>query len=178
MVTIFLITYMVQFVGHFTSPLIILVFGKDYTILGFILGLLIIFGIGIFSNQYIIKKIFHWLEVFINKIPVIKTIYSSSRDIGKMFDHNNSTSFKQSVLIDYPVKGSKSIGFITNENCSFNSELSKTAVFVPTTPNPTNGFLIYLDNEDIIYLDIPVEDAIKMVISLGVYGTNKSINKK
>ncbi len=95
-----------------------------------------------------------------------------------MFDHNNSTSFKQSVLIDYPVKGSKSIGFITNENCSFNSELSKTAVFVPTTPNPTNGFLIYLDNEDIIYLDIPVEDAIKMVISLGVYGTNKSINKK
>ncbi|MEA1975830.1 MAG: DUF502 domain-containing protein [Bacillota bacterium] len=145
-------------------------FGKNYTILGFFLTILFIYGIGVFSNQYIVEKFFHWLEVLINKIPVVKTIYSSIRDIGKMFNHDKSTSFKKAVLVDYPVKGSKCIGFITNENCNFNNKFSKTAVFVPTTPNPTSGFLLYLNSEDITYLDIPIEDAIKMVVSLGVYG--------
>jgi len=87
-----------------------------------------------------------------------------------MFNHDKSTSFKKAVLVDYPIKGSKSIGFVTNENCNFSDKFSKTAVFVPTTPNPTNGFLLYLNDEDIIYLDISVEDAIKMVVSMGVYG--------
>lgn len=168
-VTLFLITYIIRFTGRFTSPLIILIFGKDYTILGFLLSILIIYGIGVFSNQYIVEKFFHWLEVLINKIPVVKTVYSSIRDIGKMFNHDKNTSFKKAVLVDYPIKGSKSIGFITNESCNFNDKFSKIAVFVPTTPNPTNGFLLYLNDEDITYLDISVEDAIKMVVSMGVY---------
>ncbi|BEP28294.1 DUF502 domain-containing protein [Helicovermis profundi] len=173
MITLGLIMYIVNFVGRFTSPLVMLIFGKNYTGVGFIFGVLIILGIGTFSNQYVVKKFFHWLEVVINKIPVVKTIYSSIRDIGKMFDKDKSSSFKKAVLVDYPLKGSKCIGFITNDECIFDGKLSKTAVFVPTTPNPTSGFLLYVDKKDITFIDLPVEDAIKMVVSLGVYSSKK-----
>lgn len=105
------------------------------------------------------------------KIPIVRSIYRTSEDVVKTIFTSKTNSFKQVVAVRFPHHDTYSIGLITRENIPGLKETKhedSVAVFVPTTPNPTSGFLVMYKPEDLIYLDMKVEDAFKYIISCGV----------
>ena len=134
-----------------------------------ILTLIFITIIGGLSLSFIGKKFLQLVDDLFKKIPILRTIYSA---IGQMTDsfRNQEGNKKSVVLIEYPRKGTWAVGFATKKNSGeiknkTNKELVN--VFVPTTPNPTSGFLLMFPKEDLIYLDMSFEEASKFIVSAG-----------
>ena len=133
------------------------------------LAIILITFIGYLSLSFIGKKILQLFNDLLKKIPILRTIYSA---IGQMAETlaPNKKSRKSVVLIEYPRKGSWAVGFATKDN---KGEISKKTnqnlvnVFVPTTPNPTSGFLLMFPKEELIYLDVTFEEASKFRVSAG-----------
>ena len=134
-----------------------------------ILAIIFITLIGYLSLSFIGKKILQLFNDLLKRIPILRTIYSA---IGQMAESlaPNRKSKKSVVLVEYPRKGSWAVGFATKDN---KGEISKKTnqklvnVFVPTTPNPTSGFLLMFPKEDLIYLDMNFEEASKFIVSAG-----------
>jgi len=133
------------------------------------LTIIFITFIGGLSLSFIGKKFLQIIDDLFKKIPILRTIYSAVVQMTETFteDKNNKKSV---VLIEYPRKGTWAVGFATRDNTGeiknkTNRELVN--VFVPTTPNPTSGFLLMFPKEDIIYLDISFEEASKFIVSAG-----------
>ena len=104
-------------------------------------------------------------------MPVVRSIYGAIKQIMETVMSTNSDSFREVVLVEYPRKGIWVIGFVTGETKGEVQSLTKDKViniFVPTTPNPTSGFLLFIPQKDLVYMDMKVEDAVKMVISGGI----------
>ena len=139
-----------------------------------ILTLIFITIIGGLSLSFIGKKFLEIIDDLFKRIPILRTIYSA---IGQMTDsfRNQNSNKKSVVLVEYPRKGSWAVGFATKENTSEISRKTQKKlinVFVPTTPNPTSGFLLMIPKEDLIYLDFTFEEASKFIVSAGT--TNPS----
>jgi len=134
-----------------------------------IISIILITFIGWLSLSFIGKK---FLEIFNNilkKIPILRTIYSAFEQMLDIFNKKNGNK-KNVVLVEYPRKGSWAVGFATKENKSEISKKSKknlVNVFVPTTPNPTSGFLLMFPKEEVIYLDMSFEEASRFIVSAG-----------
>ena len=134
-----------------------------------ILAIIFITLIGYLSLSFIGKKILQLFNDLLKRIPILRTIYSA---IGQMAETlaPKRKSKKSVVLVEYPRKGSWAVGFATKDN---KGEISKRTnqklvnVFIPTTPNPTSGFLLMFPKEDIIYLDMNFEEASKFIVSAG-----------
>ena len=134
-----------------------------------VLAIIFITLIGYLSLSFIGKKILQLFNDLLKRIPILRTIYSA---IGQMAETlaPKRKSKKSVVLVEYPRKGSWAVGFATKDN---KGEISKKTnqklvnVFVPTTPNPTSGFLLMFPKEDIIYLDMSFEEASKFIVSAG-----------
>tara|TARA_B100000029_G_scaffold508911_1_gene596863 strand:- start:3183 stop:3803 length:621 start_codon:yes stop_codon:yes gene_type:complete len=134
-----------------------------------LLSIILITLIGGLSLSFIGKKVLQIFNDILKKIPILRTIYSA---IGQMAETlaPNKSSRKSVVLIEYPRKGSWAVGFATKEN---KGEISKKTnkelinVFVPTTPNPTSGFLLMFPKEEVVYLDMTFEEASKFIVSAG-----------
>ncbi len=139
--------------------------------IGIVIFSLIIIFIGVITRYYIGKKFLHLFEFILTKLPFIKRFYSAIKQVSNAILGDKKFIFKKVVLIEYPRRGAYTIGFLTSiiENGSkLGLENGKfCSVFVPTTPNPTSGFIIIIPEEEIIILDISVEDGMKYVISAG-----------
>lgn len=145
--------------------------------IGIILFLfLIIYLIGILANHYFGRQLFQIVENLLKKIPVISNIYSGTKQIIDSFSLTKKRKFLDVVLAEYPRKGCYSIGFVTGIIDFNKTKLLK--IFVPSTPNPTTGYLIYLKKSDVKYLDISVETALKLILSGGIIEINKIKIKK
>jgi uncharacterized membrane protein len=134
-----------------------------------IISIILITIIGWLSLSFIGKRILNFFNNILKKIPILRTIYSAISQMTETFTKKNSGS-KSVVLIEYPRKGAWAVGFATKENKGEISNKTKTNlinVFVPTTPNPTSGFLIMFPKDEIIYLDMSFEDASKFIVSAG-----------
>ena len=134
-----------------------------------IISIIIITLVGGLSLSFIGKKLFDFFETILNKIPILRTIYSAVGQLTETFAQNKGTK-KSVVLIEYPRKGTWAVGFATKENSGeikdkVGEELIN--VFVPTTPNPTSGFLLMFPKKDVIFLDISFEQASKFIVSAG-----------
>ena len=134
-----------------------------------IIALIIITFIGWLSLSFLGKKIFEILNNILKKIPILRTIYSA---IGQMTETFTKTGNDQKsvVLLEYPRKGIWAVGFATKENVGLIKNKVKEEiinVFVPTTPNPTSGFLLMVPKKDLIYLNISFEQASKFIVSAG-----------
>lgn len=134
--------------------------------LGLIIAFVTIFIIGLLVTNIIGSRINIIIESIFSKAPLVKSIYKPIKDIVDNFGSENNDNFKQVVLVNYPNEHTKSIGFVTKKNIC-HEDNNYSAVFIPTTPNPTNGFLVYFKHENMEELDIPVNEALKLVISLG-----------
>jgi uncharacterized membrane protein len=134
-----------------------------------IIAVIIITLIGWLSLSFLGKKFFEFINNILKKIPILRTIYSA---IGQMTESFAKTDNKQKsvVLFEYPRKGIWAVGFATKENEGLiKSKIKEDIinVFVPTTPNPTSGFLLMIPKKDLIYLDISFEQASKFIVSAG-----------
>ena len=146
-------------------------FGFDLPGLGVLLCLVILFFTGMFATNFLGQYLMRFWDYIIGRIPLVRTIYAGVKQIMETLFHSGSQAFRKVILVEYPRKGLWSIAFQTAHACKeINAETGEKmlAVFVPTTPNPTSGFLIFVPAKDIQQLNINVDVALKMVISLGV----------
>jgi len=139
-----------------------------------IMALLIITFTGWLSLSFLGKKFFEIINNILKKIPILRTIYSA---IGQMTESFTKADNKQKsvVLLEYPKKGVWAVGFATKENEGLIKDKIKEDiinVFVPTTPNPTSGFLLMVPKKDLIYLDVSFEQASKFIVSAGTTNIN------
>ena len=134
-----------------------------------IITLILITLIGWLSLSFIGKKMLSLLNSILKRIPILRTIYSALGQMTETFTKTDNKK-KNVVLVEYPRKGSWAVGFATRENSGEISDKLKKKlinVFVPTTPNPTSGFLLMYPKEDVIYLDLTFEEASKFIVSAG-----------
>lgn len=139
--------------------------------IGLIISIITITFIGAITPGFIGRTLLKAGERILNKMPVVRSIYGAIKQIMETVMSTNSDSFREVVLVEYPRKGIWVIGFVTGETKGEVQSLTKDKViniFVPTTPNPTSGFLLFIPQKDLVYMDMKVEDAVKMVISGGI----------
>jgi len=134
-----------------------------------IISIFLITVIGWLSLSFLGKRLLSLFNGILKKIPILRTIYSALGQMTASFAKNEKNE-KNVVLVEYPRKGSWAVGFATKENTGEIKNKTKRDlinVFVPTTPNPTSGFLLMFPKEDVIYLDLTFEEASKFIVSAG-----------
>ena len=139
--------------------------------IGILLALLVLLGTGLIAANYFGKRFVDFWESLLERIPLVRNIYSAVKRFAEIILSDSSQSFSRVLLIEYPRKGLYSLSFQTSQNLGEIQEKigdNVVCVFVPTTPNPTSGLILMVPEKDVIELDMNVEDALKMVISLGV----------
>ncbi|MDR0724207.1 MAG: DUF502 domain-containing protein [Endomicrobium sp.] len=184
--TYFLVAIVFKWVSNFTFPIVKLYIVDRYWViiiaktLSFFASILSILLLGFIANRMFGKKILTQIENLIEKLPILGTVHSSAKKfINFIFGTNNTKSFKQVIFVCYPKKGVYSVAFLTGEQVVDGKKY--LCVFMPTTPNPTTGFLLLCQEEDIIYTQYTVEQAFQFIISVGVIGmegTGKKIKLK
>ncbi len=140
-----------------------------WSLIALLLAVLIISVVGRLARNYFGRKMIEWTDSTMMRIPLFNKIYAAIKQVNEAFS-GNKHSFKTVVLVEFPSAGMYSVGFITSEQHDEVQQKTKenvVCVFVPTTPNPTSGFLILVPEEKITKLDMSVADGVKYIVSLG-----------
>ncbi len=179
LVPLFITVWVLSFLIHTMDQSLLLLpeawqpkklFGFNVPGLGALLTLGIIFGAGLVATNIFGQHLIELWESLLARVPVVKTIYSSVKQVSDTLFSNTGNAFRKAVLVQYPRDGSWTIAFITGipggdvKEHLFGDFIS---VYVPTTPNPTSGFFLMMPREDVIELDMSVDDALKYIISMG-----------
>lgn len=138
---------------------------------GVILAVSILLITGMLAANLFGRRLVTFWEAILNRIPLVRSIYNSVKQISTTILDSSGNSFRKVVMLQYPRKGIWSLGFLSNENVSTDIDgldEDLVAVFVPTTPNPTSGFIIMVPRNDITELAMTVEEGFKFIISMGV----------
>ena len=144
--------------------------------MGVVLSIGILIITGMLAANLIGRRAVEMWEFILHRIPLVRSIYKSVKQIATTVLSADSKSFRKVVLIEYPRKDTWSMGFLTNDLINIESgrlDADIAAVFVPTTPNPTSGYIIMIPKADIIELDVTVEDGFKFIISMGVIAPDR-----
>jgi uncharacterized membrane protein len=139
--------------------------------LGAILAILVLLITGVLAANLLGRRLVAFYESVLGRIPLVRSVYGSVKHFAEMVLGDSGTSFKKVLLIEYPRVGLYSIAFQTSENPAEVQALTGETVitaFLPTTPNPTSGFMLFVPRSAVVELEMSVEDALKMVVSLGV----------
>ncbi len=155
----FLMPVLKPFVGDFPAWAVYLLAVASTLLLIYAMGSLTAFMIG--------RRLLNLAEQILLHVPLIKTIYSASKQVVNTFSASNRETFKETVIVEFPRTGSYAVGFITGTILN-PAGAPLYRVFVPTTPNPTSGFLILLPPDQVMHTDMTVEDGVKMIVSGGV----------
>lgn len=138
---------------------------------GIIIGAILIIIIGALATGFFGRSLVRLGENLVGRLPVVRSVYGATKQIMETVMASQSDAFREAVLIEYPRRGIWAIGFVTGKTRGEVQNLSSedlVNVFVPTTPNPTSGFLLFFARDEIISLDMGVEEAVKMVVSGGI----------
>lgn len=174
-VTIYILVIIFKFadglLGKYINNYLLDTLGYTIPGLGLLLTILLILLAGVFAANFIGKKIIPWLERAWTKLPLVRQIYFPAKQLVNFIFSKDKLAFKKVVMIEYPRQGLYSIGFITNE--AFEEVKQKTGkdlvtVLIASTPSPFTGYFVLVPKEEAIFLDISVEDGIKLIISGGV----------
>jgi uncharacterized membrane protein len=139
--------------------------------LGTILTLLVVFLTGLGTRNFIGKQVVYLWESLLVRIPVVKTIYSSVKQVSDTLFSSSGNAFRKALLVQYPRQGSWTIAFLTGVpggDVKNHLQGDYISVYVPTTPNPTSGFFLMMRRADTIELDMSVDEALKYIVSMGV----------
>ncbi len=165
-VTFYLIGKVVELTDHIFVPIIQPLTRINIPGIGLFLALILIIGVGALTSNIIGNKLTSYVNNLFSRIPIIKTVFVPLKQIVENMSSKTNNAFRQVVLVEFPRDDCYSIGFLTNDSIEMISS-NKVPVFVPTTPNPTNGFLIYVEPSKYVPLNIGVDEGIKMVVSMG-----------
>ncbi len=141
-----------------------------WSIVALVLAVFLIGFVGLLARYYFGKQIIEWVDSALLRVPLLNKIYGATKQVNDAFSSTNKTAFRTVVLVEFPREGMYSVGFISSEQ--ENEMRAKTAenivcVFIPTTPNPTSGFLVLVAEDKVTKLEMSVADGIKYIISLG-----------
>lgn len=175
-ITVYIIIFVFKLGNRFAGRYINAFLSENYGFaipgLGLIFILLFLIVIGFVSSNFIGRRILPFFEKIFMKIPLVANLYPSAKQLSDfLFRMDKKKEFKKVVLVPYPVHGSYSMGFITNEGLSVSDKENNeeiVSVLVPLAPAPFSGVLLFLPKKKIKILDIPIDDAIKLIVSGGV----------
>ncbi len=191
--TIYLIWTVVGWIDGWILPLIpgpwkpdVLVrewFGPEATIpvrgVGVVVFLVFTVAIGWIAKGLLGRSLLHWAERVVDRMPVVRSIYAGIKQIAETVFAQTETNFERACLVEYPKENIWAIGFVSTRakgelqaKLNTHGYMDVISVFLPTTPNPTSGFLLYVAEKDVIYLDMKIEDAAKLIISAGLVYPN------
>lgn len=140
---------------------------------GFILTILFIYIIGILVSNVLGKRVYLWIEGVLARIPVVNAVYRTIKQITTSISAPERQAFKKVVFIEYPRKGIWTLTMVTGESTNKQGE-KFYHIFVPTTPNPTSGYMLYIPQKDTQKTDLSIEEGLKIIISGGILAPNKN----
>lgn len=135
--------------------------------LGMLSGLIVIYIAGVIAGNLLGRRMVAWWDDALSRIPVVKTIYSSSKQVANVFSPGDKNAFRRAVYVEFPCAGSYAIAFQTGTVPAASGK-RYASVFVPTAPNPTGGYVLFLEEEKVYPADFGVEEAMKIVVSGGM----------
>ena len=183
LVTIWLLKILFNLVNLYITPLVMAAFRAagspdidrwqariGFPIIGLLLTVLAIYLCGLVAGNIVGRRLVLMVERLVLRIPIVRGIYGAARQLLDAFTFAEKETFSKVVLVEYPRKGLWTIGFVTTDKQHRLVDDGSRAVpvFLPTTPNPTSGWLLFVPLEDLTVLDIPMEEAIKLVVSGGI----------
>lgn len=145
--------------------------GRAVPGIGAILTLLIIFVTGLIATNFFGRRLILIWEALLGRVPVVKSIYSSVKQVSDTLFSDSGQAFRKALLVQYPREGSWTIAFMTGRpggDVANHLKGEFVSVYVPTTPNPTSGFFLMMPKADVVELDMSVDEALKYIISMGV----------
>ena len=163
---VLILRWLFFYVDNILQPVAKSLFGHTVPGLGFALTVVLIYLTGVVATSVIGKRLVGYIESLLARVPLFRYLYTSIKQIMVSFTTPNETKFLQVVLVEFPKKGMRVIGFITSESRVESGE-KLLNVFIPTSPNPTSGYLEIVRENDIIRTNISIDDALKMVLSAG-----------
>ncbi|MEI7534514.1 MAG: DUF502 domain-containing protein [Verrucomicrobiae bacterium] len=140
-----------------------------WSLLALVVSVMLITSVGLLTRYYIGKRMIEWLDAAMMNVPLLNKFYGAIKQVNEAFA-GNKNSFKTVVLVEFPREGIYSVGFVTSEQRAEVQQKTRekvVAVFIPTTPNPTSGFLVLVPEDKITKLDMSVAEGIKYIVSLG-----------
>jgi uncharacterized membrane protein len=180
-ITLFFVDIMLRYVGDPASKVLFCwlnaggagskMMDSLIDVVSLVLVVFIIIAIGFFSKLFFGKILISWTEKVINHVPFINAVYKTVKQVIETFGHGNSEAFSKVVLIEYPKEGCYAIGFVSSTvggEVQDKTNEDVVNVFVPTTPNPTSGFLLMVPRRSVTELEMSVADGMKLIISGGI----------
>jgi len=185
--TVYITSWFVELVDTWFVPLIPAQFRPDAVMpfdipgLGLIIAVILLTLLGAFTANFFGRAILTFAERLVDRMPVVRSIYGAIKQIFETVISQSTTSFRELGLIEYPRKGIYTIVFVTSQTKAQVGSpygLDLISLFLPTTPNPTSGFLLYVPREDVKILDLTIEEGAKLIISAGLVEPKKLPLKK
>lgn len=139
--------------------------------IGIAIAIVFFFLVGWFATNFLGRMFIRIAEYIVDRVPIIRNLYSAIKQIFETVMASQSQAFREVVMLEYPRKGVYSIGFVTGKSEGEVQTATKNEtinVFVPTTPNPTSGYLLFVPKQELIYLNMTVEEGVKLVVSAGI----------
>jgi len=167
--------------GRYISRLTLAMLGYKIPGLGLLVFVAIIFFTGFFATNFIGRKFLLYMESLWFKFPIVKKIYPAVKQVTQfLFGQKIQGQFQKVALVEYPRKGIYSLGFVTNQTDK--AICDKTgrellSILIPSVPNPVTGFVIFVPREEVVFLDMGVEDAVKIIVSGGVFNPSDSAKR-
>ncbi|QGP92518.1 hypothetical protein MGLY_19000 [Neomoorella glycerini] len=171
--TIYVLWLVFNFLDQLAGKVVILLLGQRIPGLGLVVTVTVVIVAGFLATNYIGRFLLNLWDELMYRIPLVNSIYRTVKQMVEAIWREDKKAFQKVVMIEYPRHGIFSLGFLTGPapaEASMRAAADLVNVFIPTTPNPTSGFLLMVPAEDVVPLDMPVEDGIKLIISAGVVG--------
>ncbi|MFQ5581523.1 MAG: DUF502 domain-containing protein [Mariprofundaceae bacterium] len=175
-ITILLVTWLVDLSDRLLALLPLryqpdALFGTHVPGLGIALALLAVMGIGMLVTNFIGRHVLRWFDALLAQVPLVRSVYGAVKQLTEAVLGKGGKAFRQVVLVSFPQPGQWTIGFVTGPATlpvPGADEDERVSVFVPTTPNPTSGWLLFVRASELVVLDMTVEEGMKVVVSGGV----------
>jgi len=166
LVTILILAWVFRSVDDILRPVIVLIWHHYIPGIGFVATVVLIYLAGVIGSSLAGRRFFVFSDNILDRVPIVRSIYGPAKRVLEGFSDSKASGFMQVVLVEYPRNGVKSIAFVTNEfRDRWGSKMYN--VFIPTSPNPTSGFMRVMKSEDVTPIRLTVDEAIKMLVSFG-----------
>ncbi len=147
-------------------------------VVSFLMACIVIVAIGCMSTFFLVRRMIHFGERMVSLVPLIKFFYTTPKEVLQTFTHSSKASFKRVVMLEYPRKECWVLGFVTGELIKRPDNIHLVAIFVPTTPNPTSGFMLLLPHDQVLDTNVPVEDGVRLIISGGILAPDSIMTQR
>lgn len=165
-VTIVVLVWIFNTIDNYLEPIIMPILGRSTPGIGFGVMIVVIYLVGVIASNVLGKRLINYAESLVARVPVVRPLYSGVKQLMDSFSAPGKTGFIQTVLVEFPRKGTWTIGLITKESPAQSGE-TQLSIFVPTSPNPMSGFLQIVGESEVIRTEISIESALRMVVSAG-----------